>query len=576
MGRVGKLREPRECQGRGIPLSVVIARYFAYVFLAIALVWLCAFVALSAAINSGAVYSANYGHAKMAEVGERLSASPFDARTIPSAFRYAHLDANGTVVETDLNEEGLKRALLAAKEVPASFSGEGAGQVTGNGGATYAAVELPDGGTCVLVAEYFPEFVSIELRNALPNPQNIMLIAGCIGSVVAVALIARRASSVIARKMEPLTSAAERISREDLDFAVGSSNVRQINDVLASMDKMRASLKDSLEARWRIEREQRDQVASLAHDLKTPLTVIQGNVDYIAEVLGSASCDGCALGDEAAASDGRAPGDGTASASECAHGGARRCGDGGARERSGGAPERGGAPISGWVPADEAAELAAALADTKAAAARLNGHVQLLIDSSCNPGGAGAREAIGARELASALEKNASMLGRAAGIDVRCHLDARLSAFEARVERASLERAVENLIDNAIRYAEGRIDLSVSVVPAAKAATIHAAENALVCEGAKRPAAHKLLVEVKDDGPGFSAEALKHGRERFFRDDASRSSSGGNHFGIGLHSAFETARAHDGSLTLENATDPSGNIAGALASLWVPVFPKGD
>ena len=54
----------------------------------------------------------------------------------------------------------------------------------------------------------------------------------------------------------------------DLDFAVGSTNVREVNDVLAAMDAMRTSLAESREARWAAERGQREQVASLAHDLK--------------------------------------------------------------------------------------------------------------------------------------------------------------------------------------------------------------------------------------------------------------------------------------------------------------------
>ena len=46
---------------------------------------------------------------------------------------------------------------------------------------------------------------------------------------------------------------------------------------------MRNSLKGSLEKQWRSEKAQREQIASLAHDLKTPLTVMQGNIDLLDE-----------------------------------------------------------------------------------------------------------------------------------------------------------------------------------------------------------------------------------------------------------------------------------------------------
>ena len=42
-----------------------------------------------------------------------------------------------------------------------------------------------------------------------------------------------------------------RIEERDLDFEVGASGVREIDDVLDAMDEMRASLKRSLEAQWR-------------------------------------------------------------------------------------------------------------------------------------------------------------------------------------------------------------------------------------------------------------------------------------------------------------------------------------
>ena len=83
--------------------------------------------------------------------------------------------------------------------------------------------------------------------------------------------------------MEPLADAVRRIEERDLDFEVASSRVREIDDVLAAMDGMRASLKDSLEAQWRGEQAQREQIAALAHDLKTPLTVVRGNVDLLLE-----------------------------------------------------------------------------------------------------------------------------------------------------------------------------------------------------------------------------------------------------------------------------------------------------
>lgn len=76
-----------------------------------------------------------------------------------------------------------------------------------------------------------------------------------------------------------------------------------------------------------------------------------------------------------------------------------------------------------------------------------------------------------------------------------------------------------------------------------------------------------LVIEVADDGPGFSPAALERGCERLFTDDSSRSSrDGGRHYGLGLHVASEAASAHGGSVSLANS--PSG---GAVVTIAVPL-----
>lgn len=75
--------------------------------------------------------------------------------------------------------------------------------------------------------------------------------------------------------------ATKEISEQNLDFEVGHSNIKEFEDVLCSFSSMKDNLKSSLEKQWNAEKLQREQIAALAHDLKTPLTVIQGNADLI-------------------------------------------------------------------------------------------------------------------------------------------------------------------------------------------------------------------------------------------------------------------------------------------------------
>lgn len=104
-----------------------------------------------------------------------------------------------------------------------------------------------------------------------------------------------------------------------------------------------------------------------------------------------------------------------------------------------------------------------------------------------------------------------------------------------------LRRALTNLLDNAVRFSPlqgGRVELSV------------------------QPEKEGLAFQVKDNGPGFSPEALRRAGELFYTQDAARS---GGHFGFGLAFAAEFARGQGGELRLENR--PEG---GAAATLWLP------
>jgi signal transduction histidine kinase len=67
---------------------------------------------------------------------------------------------------------------------------------------------------------------------------------------------------------------------------------------------------------------------------------------------------------------------------------------------------------------------------------------------------------------------------------------------------------------------------------------------------------------VRDNGPGFTQEALDHGLERFWRDDAGRPHSGS---GLGLAIADAIVSATGGTISLENAAG-----GGALVRLRFP------
>ena len=107
---------------------------------------------------------------------------------------------------------------------------------------------------------------------------------------------------------------------------------------------------------------------------------------------------------------------------------------------------------------------------------------------------------------------------------------------------ALLERAIGNLLDNAIKWSPpgGTIEVRVA-------------------DGE---------VAVRDHGPGIDEEDLPHVWERFYRARAARGLPGS---GLGLAIVQQAAQANGGTATAENAQD-----GGTIVTIRLPAEPLTD
>ncbi len=174
----------------------------------------------------------------------------------------------------------------------------------------------------------------------------------------------------------------------------------------------------------------------------------------------------------------------------------------------------------------EAGELRAALASAGEEADRLIRLAEdLLVLARADEGELQIAPApVAVREL---LERVAGRNGRGGEIVVDAPPGLTVLADERR-----LVQAVANLLDNALRHGDGRIELS-------------AADG----DGTVR-------IAVRDHGPGFPPGFADRAFERFARPDAGRSGGGA---GLGLAIVDAIARAHGGS-TAAAAADPGARV----------------
>jgi signal transduction histidine kinase len=83
------------------------------------------------------------------------------------------------------------------------------------------------------------------------------------------------------KKGQSIINVSEKIKVQDLNFDISLSGIKEIDLVLDSMDDMRSALKAALETQWRLEQNRKEQISALAHDFKTPITVLKGNIDLL-------------------------------------------------------------------------------------------------------------------------------------------------------------------------------------------------------------------------------------------------------------------------------------------------------
>ena len=88
-------------------------------------------------------------------------------------------------------------------------------------------------------------------------------------------------SKDIINPLKVLETGANKIREGDLDFKLEAKSNNEIGKVIQSFNKMRVELRKSLEKQLQYEENRKELIASISHDLKTPITSIKGYVEGI-------------------------------------------------------------------------------------------------------------------------------------------------------------------------------------------------------------------------------------------------------------------------------------------------------
>lgn len=207
-----------------------------------------------------------------------MTADTFDSLQISDLCRWAVVQ-NDTVLQTNMNDRHLKIALNA-------FHG-------GSGNLVLMQyqydVKMADGSFCLLQYDYALPYADPALRDTLPDFQTcyILLLAALI--LVWLGWQTHCTVRAFAAETARLNAAVDAIAARQLEqIDTDGVRIREFAATLQALQTMGRELTDSLQSQWRMEQQRTEQIAALAHDLKTPLTVIQGNAELLAEKGASA------------------------------------------------------------------------------------------------------------------------------------------------------------------------------------------------------------------------------------------------------------------------------------------------
>ena len=199
-----------------------------------------------------------------------MTADTFDSLQISDLCRWAVVQ-NDTVLQTNMDDRHLKIALNA-------FHGG-----SGNPGYQYD-VKMADGSFCLLQYDYATPYADPALRDTLPDFQTCYILLLAVLILVWLGWQTHCTVRVFAAETACLHRAVDAIAAQQPErIDAYGARLREFSATLHAMQTMGRELTDSLQSQWRMEQQRAEQIAALTHDLKTPLSIIQGNADLLAE-----------------------------------------------------------------------------------------------------------------------------------------------------------------------------------------------------------------------------------------------------------------------------------------------------
>ena len=251
---------------RSVSLSFILLRFAVLILGCMLLCCIAWFITLGLLEKNGIIYK---GYVANQQVEQLISDNPetFVSPNDDFLSDYALYDMNGRLSET--NVEGKKLEDLT-KLLHRDVSDVHIVRHTYN-----------DGSTVIIRWNYRTEFVDPVLRSKLPPFDYLWWCTLGIAWILCLLLNTLRLRRQLADKLKLFGEVSKKVGAQELDFTIPHAGIREYDQALDAMEHMRQTLYNSLSSQWAAQQEREAEIAALAHDLKTPITLIGGNAELL-------------------------------------------------------------------------------------------------------------------------------------------------------------------------------------------------------------------------------------------------------------------------------------------------------
>ena len=225
-------------------------------------------------INTGVVYPANYAEINSDTVKYEFLKENWKTDKIPFFYEYQLRD-NGEIVQNTIDErynQKISEALQKGKSLNDKIIGSDVFKALKNGNKDliikYKICAIPTNPNVYKIIRNFELVFYIS-----------MFCLWLIGFIYLISNLTR----ILRCEIRKISKANDSIEKLQLEFEREHSDYIEISGILDSIDSMARSLKASLEKQWNMQMTQREMIESITHDVRTPITLIKGNIELLKE-----------------------------------------------------------------------------------------------------------------------------------------------------------------------------------------------------------------------------------------------------------------------------------------------------